>query len=68
MTKKECQTMIFNAGIKLGVSPRLISTRLLSPEDKEDMMKGSISIVDLEAAIAVWRDNGMLDYVGNNNR
>jgi hypothetical protein len=60
--------MIFNAGIKLGVSPRLIATRLLSPEDKEDMTKGLISIVELEAAIAVWRDNGMLDYVGNNNR
>jgi hypothetical protein len=56
--------MIFKVGIKLGVSPKLIATRLLSPEDKEDMMKGSISIVELEAAIAVWCDNGMLDYVG----
>lgn len=55
--------MLFNVGIKLGVSPRLISERLLSDLDKNDMLAGKISIVELEAFTEVWRDNGMPDYV-----
>jgi len=54
--------MLFNCGIKFGVSPRLISERLLSDLDKDDMLLGFVGIVELEASVEVWRDNGMPDY------
>jgi hypothetical protein len=58
----ECKKMIFNVGIKLGVSPNLIATRLLSDLDKSDMLAGLINIVELEAHVEVWEGNGMPDY------
>ena len=61
-TAKECQTILFNLGIKLGVSPKLISERLLSLNDKRDMMGGSFQIVELEANIVAWKESGMPDY------
>lgn len=54
--------MLFNCGIKFGVSPRLISLRLLSDLDKDDMLRGIVEIVELETAVEIWRDNGMPDY------
>ena len=61
-TKKECQTKIFNLGIKFGVSPKLIATRLLSLEDKEDMLNGLVPDSALETAIVAWRELQMPDY------
>ena len=61
-TKEECQRMLFKIGIKLGVRPKLISTRLLSKEDKDDMVSGIVSIDDLEVAVLVWQQSGMPDY------
>jgi hypothetical protein len=62
LTKKQCQSILFNLGIGLGVSPRLISMRLLDDRDKEDMMLGLIEIAALRAHTALWRDNGLPDY------
>lgn len=62
MTEKECKKILFNIGIELGVSPRLIATRLLDDRDKADMMAGYLTIDALRTAVEVWRDNGMIDY------
>ncbi len=62
LTKEQCQKNLFNIGIKLGVSPKLIATRLLSKEDKDDMLKGLIDIDSLVTAVRVWQDNGMPNY------
>lgn len=62
LTTDECKRILFKVGLKLGVSPKLISERLLSDQDKCDMLSGEISIVELEASTEVWRDNGMPDY------
>lgn len=62
LTTKECQKIIFNLGIKFGVSPKLISERLLNDLDKDDMRLGSMGISSLEAFTEVWIDNGMPDY------
>lgn len=62
LTKEQCQKKLFNLGIKLGVSPKLISTRLLSKEDKEDMLNGLLSDDALECHVKVWKDAGMPDY------
>lgn len=62
-TKDECKKILFQLGIKFGVSPRLISERLLSDLDKEDMLLGEISIASLEANIELWKASGMQDFV-----
>jgi hypothetical protein len=62
LTKEECKKILSRLGFKLGVSPRLISERLLSDQDKIDMLDGNFEISSLEASVEVWRDNGMPDY------
>lgn len=62
MNKRECQTAIFNLAIKHGVSPKLITTRLLNDIDKVDMLDGRLTIDDLEANLEVWVESGMPDY------
>lgn len=61
-TVEQCRKIIFNLGIKLGVSPKLISLRLLSKEDKEDMLNGLIPSDCLEAHVCVWKETGMRNY------
>lgn len=61
-TKEECKTILFNLGIKLGVSPKLISERLLSLNDKGDMLAGFLLKEALECHIVAWMDSGMPDY------
>ena len=62
MVKKDCQKILFNIGIKLGVSPRLISERLLDAQDKCDMLNGDVSQEMLEIAVKLWMDAGKPDY------
>lgn len=62
LTIKQCKSILFNLGIGLGVSPKLISMRLLDDLDKDDMLSGLIEIAALRAHTEVWRDNGMPDY------
>jgi len=40
----------------------LISTRLLSKEDKDDMLNGLVSDETLETAVQAWMSAGMPDY------
>jgi hypothetical protein len=61
-TEQECKRILSKLGFKLGVSPKLIATRLLDDNDKQDMLEGVLTIVELEACIAVWQANGMPDY------
>ncbi len=63
LTKEQCQKKIFNVAVKLGVSPKLISTRLLSEEDKNDMLNGLIDDSSLETAVKAWIIAGTPDYV-----
>lgn len=62
LTKEQCQKIIFNAAIKLGCSPKLITTRLLDDQDKVDMKVGLIDIVALECHIEAFMASGMPDY------
>lgn len=59
LTKQECQRIIFNLGIKFGVSPKLISTRMLNAQDKCDMLNGDLTIEQLEKSVEVAKENGM---------
>jgi|GEM_PF-1633388 hypothetical protein len=66
-TPEQCKKKLFNLGVKLGVSPRLISTRLLSVEDKKDMLQGLISDDELECHVLVWKERGMYSYADGSN-
>lgn len=66
-TKDECKKILSKIGFKLGVSPGLISTKLLSYDDKQDMMSGDLSIETLEANIVAWLEGGMPDCNKNNS-
>jgi len=62
LTIEECKKKLFNLGIKYGVSPRLISERLLSKEDKNDMLNGLIPDDALDCHVKVWKQYGMCNY------
>lgn len=62
LTREECKRILVRLGFKLGVSPRLIATLLLSDQDKADMMEGELSIEALECHVKVWMHNGIPDY------
>ena len=57
----ECKRKLFNLGIKYGIAPRLISERLLSKEDKQDMLNGLVPADALETAVRCWMAAGMPD-------
>lgn len=62
LTAAECKSILFKVGIKFGVSPALISTRLLDAQDKCDMLNGEIPVEMLEVAVKAWMDAGQPDY------
>lgn len=68
LTEQECKKKLFQLGIKLGVSPNLISTRLLSTEDKEDMLAGLIDDDMLECHVKVWIEHGMPDFANGSSK
>jgi hypothetical protein len=62
LTTEQCQKKLFQLGVKLGVSPKLIASRLLSKDDKDDMLKGLLDDEMLEVAVKAWMDARMPDY------
>jgi hypothetical protein len=60
--------MLFKLAIKHGVAPKLISERLLSREDKEDMLQGLVSFETLDCAVAVWIEYGMCNYADGSGK
>lgn len=65
-TRDDCKRMISKTAFKCGVSPRLIATRLLSEDDKQDMLNGDLSLEALEAHVNVWKEVGLPDYAHGN--
>lgn len=61
-TVEDCKKMLFKLAIKHGVAPKLISERLLSKDDKEDMLQGVITYEALDCAVSVWKEYGMCNY------
>jgi len=61
-TVEECKKMLFKLAVKYGVPPKLISERLLSKEDKEDMLNGLVSFDTLDCFVKVWKEQGMCNY------
>jgi len=59
---EDCKRMLFKLAVKHGVAPKLISQRLLSKEDKKDMLNGLISFETLDCFVQMWKEYGMCDY------
>lgn len=68
ITVEECKRMLFKLGLKHGVSPSLISSRLLCKEDKNDMLQGLVSFDTLDCAVAVWKEYGMCNYADGSGK
>ena len=62
LTTEECKRVLFKVGLKFGVSPKLISERLLDAQDKCDMLNGEIPVEMLEVAVLAWKDAGQPEY------
>ncbi len=62
LTKEDCKKILFKVGIRFGVSPKLISERLLDAQDKCDMLNGEMPIEYLEIAVKAWMDAGQPEY------
>lgn len=63
LTTDDCKKILFKVGMKFGVSPKLISERLLDAQDKCDMLNGEIPIEYLEIMVKAWMDAGQPDEV-----
>lgn len=68
LTEKQCKSILFNLGIKYGVSPRMISERLLSPEDRVGMLNGDVPLESLDMHVKLWKEGGCLDMVNPDYR
>lgn len=62
LTDSECKDIIRRLAKRHGVQARLIVTRLMSEEDKQDMREGNLPAKALDCHIKVWKENGMCDY------
>jgi hypothetical protein len=62
-TQDECKRILSKIGFSLGVSPRIISTKLMDSDDKKDLMSGKLTVESLHTAVKTWIENGMQDMV-----
>lgn len=63
LTIAECKSIIFKACIETGANPKKVSTMLLSPEDKQDMLDGLLSYETLCLHVKLWSEQGCPDLV-----
>jgi hypothetical protein len=59
--------MLSKLGFKHGISPKLISTKLLDAKDKQDLLSDGLSENELSLHVAIWVKNGSPDYVELHN-
>jgi hypothetical protein len=61
-TASECKNILKDISRKLCIRPGFIAERLMSHEDKEDMLIGDLSVECLEVAVKLWLQSRMPDY------
>ena len=62
LTDEACKNIIRRIALMHNIEPRLITTRLMSEEDKDDMRYGELPINALNLHVEVWIKAGMPDY------
>lgn len=63
VSDEACKSIIKRLAKELGVDAKLIVTRLLSEDDKNDMRNGELPIEALECGIKLWIKAGCPDQV-----
>jgi hypothetical protein len=66
LSEKHCKDLLSEIAKMLCVKEEMISNRLLSEEDKQDLLDGNIPIESLITHVKVWIANGMPDYAHGN--
>lgn len=59
---EQCKDLLRTVARAMCVRADLISTRLLSEEDKQDMLNGDITVEELMLHVKVWKQYGMCNY------
>jgi len=62
LTDKACKAIIIQIAKELDVEARLITTRLMSEDDKNDMRNGDLPKDALKLHIQVWKQSVYPDY------
>lgn len=62
LSVEQCKDLLIMIGRMLCVKAELISTRLLSKDDKQDMLNGLVPIDSLITHVKCWIAAGMPDY------
>lgn len=62
LSVEQCKDLLKMIGQALCVKAELISTRLLSKEDKQDMLNELVPVETLMTAVKCWIKAGMPDY------
>jgi hypothetical protein len=57
-----CKSIIRKIALKHKIEPRLITTRLMSEDDKEDMRRGELPMNCLDLHVELWIKSGLPDY------
>lgn len=59
LSVEQCKDLLRTAAKMMCVDATLISTTLLSDDDKKDMLNGDLPVESLLLHVKVWKENGM---------
>lgn len=57
-----CKALIIRVAKEFNVEAKLITSRLMSEDDKNDMRNGDLPLDALKCHVKVWIENGLCDY------
>ena len=66
LSVEHCKNLLMELGKMMCVKAELISMRLLSKEDKQDMLNGNLPLEALVTGVELWINAGMPDYANGN--
>lgn len=62
LTDEQCKKIIKEIAMRACIRPHLITERLLSEEDKEDMRNGDLGAIEIKSHLRAWIKEGLPDY------
>ena len=62
LTDEACKAIIRGIAKQFNIEPKLITTRLMSEEDKQDMREGNVPVPSLRLHVELWIKAGLPDY------
>ena len=62
LSDNACKAIIKGIAKQFKIEAKLITTRLMSEEDKQDMRDGNLPLESLRCHVKVWIEAGLPDY------